>query len=217
MNKKASLFLLLLLFVAGCANEHGIKVPIRPALDKGLRDMQPIPAHIGLFIEPSLRRWTQEEWQTNMIVGKHHYIFSIGEPLAKNIEEMTRKVFNKVTILNELPHHETIEKDKLDAVLTVQSIESKLELIVEDSVWRAIGKHDLSIQAIFLDKHFIKIFDEKLTVEGKHLDVIDFETEGGWWRTSGPKYGPAVEDSIEKIVFQLAQRLLASGKQTGNQ
>lgn len=216
MNKKAALITLLFLFVVGCANEHGIKVPIRPDLDKGLRGIQPIPAHIGLFIEPSLRQWTQEEWQTNMIVGKHHYIFSLGEPLAKSIEEITQKVFSKVTILNELPHHETIEKDKLDAVLTVQLMESRLELIVEDSVWRAIGKHDLSIQAAFLDKHFMKIFDEKLTVEGKHLDVIDFETEGGWWRTAGPKYGPAVEDSIEKITFQLAQKLLAAGKQAGN-
>lgn len=217
MNKKTALITLLFLFVVGCANEHGIKVPIRPDLDKGLRGIQPIPAHIGLFIEPSLRQWTQEEWQTNMIVGKHHYIFSLGEPLAKSIEEITQKVFSKVTILNELPRHETIEKDKLDAVLTVQLMESRLELIVEDSVWRAIGKHDLSIQAAFLDKHFMKIFDEKLTVEGKHLDVIDFETEGGWWRTSGPKYGPAVEDSIEKITFQLAQKLLAAGKQAGNQ
>jgi len=217
VNNKVSLIILLLLLLAGCANEQGIKVPIRPALDKGLRDMQPIPVHTGLFIEPSLRQWTQEEWQTSMIVGIHHYLFPIGEPLAKNIEEMTRKVFSEVTILNELPSHETVRKEELDAVLTIQLMESQLALIVEDSVWRAIGKHDLSIQATFLDKHFMKIFDEKLTVEGKHLDVIDFETEGGWWRTSGPKYGPAVEDSIEKIVFQLAQKLLASDKQIGNQ
>lgn len=45
------------------------------------------------------------------------------------------------------------------------------------------------------------------------LDLIDFETEGGWWKTAGPKYGPAVEDSIEKIVFKLAQRLIASREQ----
>ncbi len=34
--------------------------------------------------------------------------------------------------------------------------------------------------------------------------------KGGWWKISGPKYGPAVEDSIEKIVFKLAQRLIES-------
>ena len=51
-----------------------------------------------------------------------------------------------------------------------------------------------------------KIFEDGLSVEGKNLDLIDFETEGGWWKISGPKYGPAVEDSIEKLVFKLAQR-----------
>lgn len=207
------MIILVLLFVTGCAGEPGIKVPIRPALDKNLREIQPVPLHIGLFIEPSLRQWTQEERQTSMIAGIHHYVFPIGAPLSKNIEEMTRKVFNKVTILNELPGREKVEADAYDAVLTAQLLESKLELIVEDSVWRAIGKHHLSIRATFSNKYFNTIFDENLTVEGKHLDVIDFETEGGWWKTAGPKYGPAVEDSIEKVVFNLAQKLLASVKQ----
>lgn len=216
MGSKTVFVVLILLSVTGCAYERGIKVPIRPALDKCLREIQPIPVHLGLYLEPSLRQWTQEEQQTSMIVGIHHYVFSIGEPLAKNIEEMASKVCNKVTILNELPDREKVEADALDAVLIVQFVESKLELIVEDSVWRAIGKHHLSIQATFSDKYFNKIFDEKLTVDGKHLDVIDFETEGGWWKTAGPKYGPAVEDSIEKVVFLLAQKLLVSGKQIGN-
>lgn len=204
------------LLVVGCANGRGMKVPIAPALDKRLKVVQPVPVHVGLFIAPSLRHFSQEEWQTNMIAGIHHYVFPIGAPLAKNIEEMAKKVFSKVTILSESPGQEMIEKMGLEAVLTVQLKASQLELIVEDSVWRAIGKHYLSIQVSFQDKDLHRIFEDELTAEGKHLDVIDFETEGGWWKTAGPKYGPAVEDSIEKIVFKLAQRLIASEKQVVN-
>ena len=212
INRITSLIILLFLCAVGCTNGRGMKVTIMPALDKRLKEVHSIPVHVGVFIEPSLRQLSQEERQTDMIVGIHHYVFPIGEPLAKNIEEMTKTVFNKVTILNGLPSHEIVEKDELGGVLTVRLRESKLELIVEDSVWRAIGKHDLSIQASFLDKNLNTIFDEELTVEGKNLDVIDFETEGGWWKTAGPKYGPAVEDAIEKIVFLLAQKLLVSRK-----
>ncbi|MEK6635269.1 MAG: hypothetical protein AABY38_02835 [Planctomycetota bacterium] len=209
MNKKALLIILLFLFVAGCANGRGMKVPIKPTLDKRLKEVQSIPIHGGIFIEPSLRHLSQEEWQTSMIVGIHHYVFPIGAPLAKNIEEMARMVFSKVTVLNELPSREMIEKAGIEAVLTVQLKESKLELIVEESVWRAIGKHYLAIQASLLDKNLNKIFEDELTVEGKNLDLIDYHTEGGWWKVAGPKYGPAVEDSIEKVVFKLAQRLIS--------
>ena len=186
-----------------------MKVIIKPTLDKRLKEVQPIPLHVGLFIEPSLRHFSQEEWQTDMIAGMHHYIFPIGEPLAKNIDAMARKVFNRVTILNELPGPETIKKAGLEVILTVQLKTSKLELIVEESVWRAIGKHYLSVQVSFLDKNLNKIFEDALSAEGKNLDLIDYETEGGWWKISGPKYGPAVEDSIEKLVFKIAQRLIA--------
>lgn len=122
-------------------------------------------------------------------------------------------VFSKVAILNELPSRELIEKIGLEAVLIARLKESKLDLIVEDSVWRAIGKHYLSIRASLLDKNLNTLFEDELVAEGKNLDLIDFETEGGWWKTAGPKYGPAVEDPIEKIVFKLAQRLIASGEQ----
>ena len=214
--KKATFIILMFFFVVGCANSRGMKVSIVPTLDKRLKEIQSIPLHAGLFIEPSLRHFSQEEWQTSMIVGIHHYVFTIGEPLARSIEEMTKMVFSKVTILNELPSRELIEKTGLEAVLTVQLKESKLELIVEDSVWRAIGKHYLSVKASFLDKNLNRIFEDEITAEGKNLDVIDFETEGGWWKTAGPKYGPSVEDSIEKIVFKLAQRLIASEEQMVN-
>ena len=207
--KKIALFTLLFLFVVGCANSRGMKVPIVPTLDKQLKEMQQIPLHAGLFIDPSLYHFTQEEWQTDMIAGIHHYVFPIGEPLAKNIEEMTKIVFNKVTILNKLPNQEIIEKTGLDVILMVQLKTSKLELIVEESVWRAIGKHYLSVHVSFLDKNMNKIFEDDMAVEGKNLDLIDYETEGGWWKISGPKYGPAVEDSIEKLAFRLAQRLIA--------
>ncbi|KXK32150.1 MAG: hypothetical protein UZ01_00611 [Candidatus Brocadia sinica] len=211
--KKVIVFILMFLLVTGCANSRGKKVSIVPMLDKRYKAMQSIPCHAGLFIEPSLRHFNQEEWQTSMIVGIHHYVFPIGEPLARSIEEMTKMVFDKVTILNELPNRELIEKTGLDVVLTVQLKESELDLIVEESVWRAIGKHYLSIQASLSGKNLNKIFEDEFIAEGKNLDLIDFETEGGWWKTAGPKYGPAVEDSIEKIVFKLAQRLIASREQ----
>ena len=214
--KKKTVFILMFLFVVGCANGRGMKVTIKPTLDKRLEEIQPIPLHVGLFIEPSLRHFSQEEWQTSRFVGIHHYVFPVGEPLAKNIEEMTKRVFSKVTILDELPSKEAMEKVGLDAVLTSQLKSSRLELIDEESVVQAIGKHYLSIQVSFLDKNLNKIFDDELTTEGKHLDLIDYQTEGGWWKVAGPRYGPAVEDSIEKIVYKLAQKLITSSEQILN-
>ncbi|OHC00761.1 MAG: hypothetical protein A3G70_04540 [Planctomycetes bacterium RIFCSPLOWO2_12_FULL_39_13] len=214
--RKIFLFVLVLSFVLGCTNGRGMRVTIKPTLDRRLKEVQPMSLHAGLFIEPSLRNFSQEEWQADTIAGIHHYVFQIGEPLAKSVEEMATKVFSKVTILKEMPCPETIEKSGIEKVLILKLNTSKLELIVEESVWRAIGKHYLSIQVSFLDKNLNKIFEDELAVEGKNLDLIDYETEGGWWKTSGPKYGPAVEDSIEKIVFKLAQRLIESEGQIVN-
>ena len=53
--KKIALFTLLVLFIVGCANGRGMKVLIKPTLDRRLKEVQPIPLHVGLFIEPSLR------------------------------------------------------------------------------------------------------------------------------------------------------------------
>lgn len=208
--QKITLFIFILLFAVDCENDPGMRVSIKPILDKRLEKIHLFPLHAGFFIEPSLCYLNQEEWQTNMIVGKHHYIFPIGEPCVKSIKNMMIRVFDKVTVLNELPNHEQMERIGLEAVLMLQLKASELELIVEESVWRAIGKHSLSIQASFFDQDLQRIFDDELCAEGKYLDLIDYETEGGWWKTAGPKYGPAVEDAIEKIVFQLAQKLIAS-------
>lgn len=214
--RKVFLFVLLLLFALGCADGRGMRVTIKPTLDRRLKEVQPMSLHAGLFIEPSLRNFSQEEWQADTIAGIHHYVFQIGEPLAKSVEEMATKVFSKVTILKEMPCREMIEKSGIETVLILKFNTSRLELIVEESVWRAIGKHYLTIQVSFLDKNLNRIFEDELAVEGKNLDLIDYETEGGWWKISGPKYGPAVEDSIEKIVFKLAQRLIESGGQIVN-
>ncbi len=217
MTRKITLLLLTLLIIAGCASKPGIRVPIKPTFDKRLQGIRPFPLHIGLFIEPSLRHFNQEEWQVDMVAGIHHYIFPIGEPLAKNIEEVVKKVFDTVTIFQELPTHETIEKIRPEVIVAVQLDSSILELLIEESVWRAMGKHHLSICVSLLDRNFHTISKDRLVAEGKSLDLIDFETEGGWWKTAGPKYGPAVEDSIEKIVFQLAQRLISFGEQATNE
>ncbi len=205
--KKIMVYFLIFLFLSGCTDGRGRKVTIEPVLDKRLKGMELIPLHLGLFIEPSMRYFSQEERQVDMIAGVHHYLFSIGEPLSKNIEETVVRVFNKVTILYKMPDQNMLEEKGLDAVLILNLNSSRLDLIVEDSVWRAIGKHHLSIQVFFLDKKLNTLFEDKLTVEGKNLDLIDYETEGGWWKIDGPKYGPAVEDSIEKLTYELAQRL----------
>ncbi|WKZ20344.1 MAG: hypothetical protein QY310_07200 [Candidatus Jettenia sp. CY-1] len=210
--QKIPLFIFILFFVVDCENNPGKRISIKPVLDKRLKEIHSFPFHAGLFIEPSLRYLNQEEWQTSMIVGKHHYIFPIGESFARSVEDMMMRVFDKVTVLDELPNHGQMERIGLEAVLMLQLKASELELIVEESVWRAIGNHYLSIQASFFDKDLQEIFHEELRAEGRYLDLIDYETEGGWWKTDGPKYGPAVEDAIEKIVFKLAQKLITSGE-----
>lgn len=205
--------MLALFFIAGCATDSGIKPRIEPTLDKRISEMRPLSRHVGLLIDPALRSFKQDEYQSDAVAGHHHYVFRIGEPLAVEIEKMARQIFTKVTILNELPSGDVMEKTGLDNVVTVSLSTSRLELGVEESVWRAIGKHYLTLHVSFLDKQSRNIFDRSLSVEGKCVDVVDLETEGGWWKVAGPKYGPAVEDAIEKIVFDLAQQLSAA---TGN-
>ena len=202
--------MLALFFIAGCATSSGIKLRIEPTLDKRINEMQPLSRHVGLLIDPALRNFKQDEYQSDAVAGYHHYVFRIGEPLAVEIEKMAKRVFTKVTPLNELPSGDVMEKTGLDNIITVSLSTSRLELGVEESVWRAIGKHYLTLHVSFLDKQSRNIFDRSLSVEGKSVDVVDFETEGGWWKVSGPKYGPAVEDAIEKIVFDLAQQLSAA-------
>ena len=202
--------MLALIFIAGCATDSGIKPRIEPTLDKRINEMQPQSRHVGLLIDPALRNFKQDEYQSDAVAGYHHYVFRIGEPLAVEIEKMAKRVFTKVTLLKELPSGGIMEKTGLDNIITVSLSASRLELGVEESVWRAIGKHYLTLHVTFLDKQSRNIFDQSLSVEGKCVDVVDFETEGGWWKVAGPKYGPAVEDAIEKIVFDLAQQLSAA-------
>lgn len=208
--KKIRLGLLALFFIAGCATSSGIKPRIEPTLDKRINEMQSLSRHVGLLIDPALRSFKQDEYQSDAVAGYHHYVFRIGEPLAVEIEKMAKRVFTKVTLLHELPSGDVIEKTGLDNIITVSLSTSRLELGVEESVWRAIGKHYLTLHVSFLDKQSRNIFDRSLSVEGKCVDIVDFETEGGWWKVAGPKYGPAVEDAIEKMVFDLAQQLLAA-------
>ncbi len=201
--------MLTLFFVAGCATDRGIKPRIEPTLDKRISEMQPLSRHVGLLIDPALRGFKQDEYQSDAVAGQHHYVFQIGEPLAVEIEKMAKRVFTKVTLINALPSGDVIEKAGLDNIITVSLSTSRLELGVEESIWHAIGKHYLTLHMTFLDKQSHNIFDQSLSVEGKCVDVVDFETEGGWWKVAGPKYGPAVEDAIEKIVYDLAQQLSA--------
>lgn len=136
--------------------------------------------------------------------------------MARNLEEAVKRIFGKVIVLHKLPNDEAIGKMGLDALLTVRLDSSKLELLVEESVWRAIGKHYLSVCVSLSDRNLHILFEDRFVAEGKSLDLIDFETEGGWWKTAGPKYGPAVENSIEHITSQLAESLSFFGTKMVN-
>ncbi|MFN3533256.1 MAG: hypothetical protein ACK41Q_12225 [Candidatus Brocadia sp.] len=134
-----------------------------------------------------------------------NFVFPIGEPLSSKIEEMSRIVFKKVIVIDNLQN-----KEALDGILAVSLKNSDIEIYVETSVWRAIGRHKLSITASFLDPELNKIWESEIAVEGKGLDFITSKVEQEWWITAGPKFGPAVDDAIQKLTYELAQKIITS-------
>jgi capsular polysaccharide biosynthesis protein len=55
--KKAIMSVLIITFIMGCANGSGMKVIIKPALDRRLKEIKPISLHAGLFIEPAILKF----------------------------------------------------------------------------------------------------------------------------------------------------------------
>ena len=168
--------------------------------------MSPIAAAVGISIDPMLRNYVQKKHLTHYNVGVHTFTFPIGESLCLKITEMSQAVFEKAMVVDRI---ETGQKD-LDGFLHVALRKSDIDLSIEESVWRAIGRHKLSITASFFDEKLNKIWESEVTVEGKGFDFISSRIEYEWWRESGPNFAPAVDDAIQKVTYELAQRLVAS-------
>ena len=202
--------LLLFLTSIGCLSGTRPDVRLSPKLDKRLYQITPLPLTVGIYIEPTLRNYVQEAPLKQDEAGTPYYVFPnfvfpIGETLSSKIEEMSRILFKKAILIDSLQN-----KEALDGILAISLKNSGIELHMEISVWRAIGHHNLSITASFLDPKLNTVWNSEITVEGKGLDFVTSQVEHEWWITTGPKFGPAVDDAIEKLTYELAQKIIAS-------
>ncbi|MCR4322204.1 MAG: hypothetical protein NUV74_17940 [Candidatus Brocadiaceae bacterium] len=194
----------------GCLSGTRPDVRLSPKLDKRLYQIIPLPLTVGIYIEPTLRNYVQEAPLKQDEAGTPYYVFPnfvfpIGETLSSKIEEMSGILFKKAILIDSLQN-----KEALDGILTISLKNSEIELHMEISVWRAIGRHNLSITASFLDPKLNTVWNSEIAVEGKGLDFVTSQVEHEWWITTGPKFGPAVDDAIEKLTYELAQKLIAS-------
>ncbi len=188
---------------------------ISPHLDKKIYRLTQLPITVGLYIEPNLRTYVQDaplkrDDASTPIYVFPNFVFPIGKPLTSKIEEMSKIIFKNVVLLDSLQNKEYLSKDAIDGILTISLKKSDIEIYVENSLGRAIGRHNLSIVASFLDPKQNKIWESEVDVEGKGLDFITSRIEQEWWMTTGPQFGPAVDDAIQKITYELAQKITAS-------
>ncbi|MBI2471769.1 MAG: hypothetical protein HYV59_11100 [Planctomycetes bacterium] len=144
-----------------------------------------------------------------------NFVFPVGENLSSEIVEMSRILFKKAILIDSLQNKEFLDKEALDGILAVSLKNSEIELRMDTSVWRAIGRHNLSIAVSFLDSKLNKVWSAEVAVEGKGLDFITSKVEQEWWMTTGPKFGPAVDEAIQKLTYELAQKIIASKEISG--
>ncbi len=199
----------------GCLSGTRPEVRLSPKLDKRIYQITPLPLTVGIYIEPTLRNYVQEVPLKQDEAGTPYYVFPnfvfpIGETLSSKIVEMSRIVFKKAILIDSLQN-----KEALDGILAISIKNSEIELRMDTSVWRAIGRHNLSITASFLDPKLNKVWSSEVAVEGKGLDFITSKVEQEWWMTTGPKFGPAVDDAIQKLTYELAQKIIASKEISG--
>ncbi len=204
-----------ILILAGCLSGSRPDVLISPDMDKRLRLINSLPLAVALYIEPALRTYVQEASLDQSEPGTPYYVFPnfvfpIGKPLSVKIEETSRMVFSKVVLIDTLQSPESLAGRGLDGVLAVSLKDSKLEIGINKSVWRAIGRHNLAITASFSNMKQDKIWESEIAVEGKSLDIVTSRVEYEWWMETGPKFGPAVDDAIQKLTYDLAQKLVTS-------
>ncbi|HHT9129811.1 MAG TPA: hypothetical protein ACFYEC_02975 [Candidatus Brocadiaceae bacterium] len=198
------------LILAGCLSGKRPPVSLYPELDKRLYQITPLPVTVGIYIAPDLRNHVQKEYLQHYNVGVHNFVFPIGESLSSKIEEMSKTVFSKVVLIDSIQDKTYLSREPLDGILAVSLKNSEIELYIEESVWRAIGHHKLSIMASFSDPKLNKIWESEIAVEGKGFDFISSRVQYEWWVTSGPNFAPAVNDAIEKVIYELAQKLTTS-------
>jgi len=208
-------FLLFFLISIGCLSGTRPHVRLSPKLDKRLYQITPLPLTVGIYIEPTLRNYVQEVPLKQDEVGTPYYVFPdfvfpIGETLSSKIEEMSRILFKKALLIDSLQNKELLNKEALDGILAISLKNSEIELHMEVSVWRAIGHHNLSITASFLDTRLNTVWNSEVAVEGKGLDFVTSKVEHEWWMTTGPKFGPAVDDAVQKLIYELAQKIISS-------
>lgn len=199
----------------GCLSGARPHVRLSPKLDKRIYQITPLPLTVGIYIEPTLRNYVQEVPLKQDEAGTPYYVFPnfvfpIGETLSPKIEEMSRVLFKKAILIDSLQNKEFLNKEALDGILVISLKNSEIKLHMDVSVWRAIGRHNLSITASFLDLKLNKVWSSEVAVEGKGLDFITSPVEQEWWITTGPKFGPAVDEAIEKLTYELAKKIIAS-------
>ena len=215
VSYKYWLILLPLLISIGCLSGTRPHVRLSPKLDKRLYQITPLPLDVGIYIEPTLRNYVQEVPLKQDEAGTPYYVFPnfvfpIGKTLSSKIEEMSRILFKKSIVIDSLQNKEFLNKEALDGILAISLKNSEIELHMDVSVWRAIGRHNLSIAVSFLDPKLNKVWNSEVAVEGKGLDFITSRVEHEWWITTGPKFGPAVDDAVQKLTYELAQKIIAS-------
>ena len=194
------------LVLNGCLSGSRPDVKLSPKIDDRVHQLSPLHNTVGIYIDPALRSYVQKEQLIHYNIGIHNYTFPIGQSLAPKIEDMSKLVFNKVIVLDNLQGN----IEPLDGIVTFSMKSSEIELQIEESVWRAIGRHKLSVITTFLDTNTNKIWESDVAVEGKGIDFVSSRVEYEWWVTAGPKFAPAVDDAIEKITYALAQKLTTS-------
>lgn len=207
--------LLSFLVLTGCLSGQRPPVRLSPDLDKRLYQITPLPVTVGLYIEPHLRNFVQEAPLRQYEAGSPRYVFPnfvfpIGKPLSSELEEMSKVLFKNVIPIGDLQSKEDLSKKGLDGILSISLKDSEIELYIEESVWRAVGKHNLSVTASFLDPNLNKVWDSDVSAEGKGLDFVTSKVEYEWWMTTGPNFAPAVDDAIQKLTYALAQKIVAS-------
>ncbi|MGQ3685372.1 MAG: hypothetical protein ACUBOA_10280 [Candidatus Loosdrechtia sp.] len=201
--------------LAGCLSGQRPPVRISPELDKRIYQIPPLPVTVGLYIEPELHDFVQKVPLKRYDPATPYYVFPdfvfpVGESLASRIKDMSKILFHKVIQIDNPQDKEYLKREALDGILSIGLKNSDIDIYIDISVWRAIGRHNLSIIASFSDPHLNEIWKSEIAVEGKGFDFATSKVEREWWATTGPNFAPAVDDAIQKLVYELAQSIVAS-------
>ncbi|MDR4507672.1 MAG: hypothetical protein MRJ65_05455 [Candidatus Brocadiaceae bacterium] len=200
--------------VIGCSSSERSYVKLSSTLDKRIYQKTPLSLAVGIYLDPSLRSYVQEETVIHYNVGYHRYYFPVGEHLTDKIEEAARTIFQKTILLENLPGKEDLKKLMLDGIVVIRLKDSKMEFTIDESVFYATGLHKLSITVSYLDAILVKKWESEITVEGKGLDSISSMFEYEIWGEWGPDFTPAIEDAIQKVTYELVQKIIEMAETT---